>query len=186
MFRLETERLIIRPWDSDERIAFATLMSDPVVMHYVHAGLPFSQAEVEEYFTRQARNLAEHDVCMGAVVEKATGSIIGLAGTQPLGTTGDLEIGWIFARDAWGRGFATEAGAAAMKHVLETIGRKRVVAIIDPDNLPSKRVAARLGMDYEARYTGVELGHRHPEILVDLYYRAGTAGSVGRPSLLQA
>ena len=97
--------------------------------------------------------------------------IVGIAGVQPLGTTGDLEIGWILAREAWSRGYATEAGAAAMNHVLETLKRPRVMAIIDPPNEASKRVAARLGMKYEARYTGVQLGHRHPEIVVDLFFR---------------
>jgi RimJ/RimL family protein N-acetyltransferase len=90
---------------------------------------------------------------------------------QPLGTTLDLEIGWIFDRSTWGRGYATEAGSAAMNHVLTTLGRQRVVAIIDPDNEPSKKVAERLGMQYEDSYTGAQLGHRHPEIRVDLYYR---------------
>ena len=83
----------------------------------------------------------------------------------------DLEIGWIFHRDVWGRGFATEAGEAARDHVLRTLKRPRVVAIIDPDNEPSKRVAARLGMQYEDHYTGAQLGHRNPDISVDLYYR---------------
>lgn len=172
MFRLETERLLIRPWDiASERRAFQQLTEDPAVMHYVHAGLPYSDDEVEEWLTRQARQTAEHDLCMGAVVEKSEGRIIGIAGAQPLGTTGELEIGWIFAREKWGRGFATEAGAAAMHHVLETLGREKVVAIIDPDNEPSKRVAARLGMEYEARYTGAQLGHRKRDIVVDLFYR---------------
>lgn len=108
---------------------------------------------------------------MGAVVEKSSGNIIGISGTQPLGTTGDLEIGWIFERGSWGHGYATEAGRAAMNHVLDTLGRKRVVAIIDPDNEPSKRVAARLGMEYEARYTGAQLGYRKPEVVVDLFYK---------------
>ena len=61
--------------------------------------------------------------------------------------------------------------AAAMAHVLDTLARPRVVAIIDPENDPSKRVAARLGMQYEARYTGAQLGHRKPEIVVDLFFR---------------
>ena len=77
---------------------------------------------------------------------------------------------WL-AREAWGRGYATEAGGAAMRHVLETLGRPRVVAIIDPQNEPSKRVVARLGMHWEKRVTGVELGHRKPEIVVDYYVR---------------
>lgn len=171
MFRLESDRLIIRPWHADDRPAFTALTGDPAVMHYVHGGLPYTEEEVSEWFTRQARQLAEHDLCMGALIEKASGRLIGLAGTQPLGTTGELEIGWILARDAWGHGYATEAGGAAMRHVLETLGRPRVVAIIDPDNEPSKRVAARLGMSYDARYSGTQLGHRNPEIVVDLYFR---------------
>ncbi len=105
------------------------------------------------------------------MIEKESHRLIGIAGAQPLGTTGDLEIGWIFSRVSWGHGYATEAGGAAMRHVLETLGRPRVVAIIDPPNEASKRVAARLGMTYEARYTGVQLGHRHPEIVVDLFFR---------------
>ncbi|HSY48896.1 MAG TPA: GNAT family N-acetyltransferase [Thermoanaerobaculia bacterium] len=171
MFLLETDRLVIRSWQPDDRPAFTALMSHPEVTRYVHGGQPYSEDEVDEWFARQARQIAEHGICMGALIEKSTGRLAGLAGTQPLGTTGNLEIGWILARDAWGRGYAAEAGAAAMRHVLETLGRPRVVAIIDPDNEPSKRVAARLGMTYEARYTGAELGHRMPEIVVDLFLR---------------
>jgi ribosomal-protein-alanine N-acetyltransferase len=169
MFGLETERLFIRPWTPADRPAFIGLTEDPEVMRYVHAGLPYAEDEVDEWFTRQARQMAEHDVCMGALIEKATGRLVGIAGTQPLGTTGNLEIGWWLARDVWGRGYATEAGGAAMRHVLETLGHKRVVAIIDPDNEPSKRVVGRLGMHYESRVTGEQLGHRKPQIVVDLF-----------------
>lgn len=171
MFGLETARLIIRPWQSEDRPAFGDVMADPAVSRYVHGGVPFTNEEIDEYFDRQARQLAEHGICMGAVIEKSSGNLIGIAGTQPLGTTGDLEIGWIFASRTWGRGYATEAGFAAMEHVLGTLGRSRVVAIIDPDNEPSKRVATRLGMQYEGRYSGAQLGYRKPEIILDLFFR---------------
>ena len=171
MFRLETDRLILRPWIPEDRSAFHALTTDPQVMEYVHAGLPYSEDEVDEWFARQGRQLAEDDVCMGAMIEKSSGKLVGIAGTQPLGTTGDLEIGWWLARGVWGRGYATEAGGAAMRHVLETLDRPRVVAIIHPDNEPSKRVVSRLGMHYESRTTGLELGHRKPDIVVDLFAR---------------
>jgi RimJ/RimL family protein N-acetyltransferase len=112
-------------------------------------------------------------VCMGAMVEKSTDRVIGVAGTQPLGK--DFEIGWWLARDVWGRGYATEAGDAAMRHVLETMAFSRAVAIIDPGNQPSIAVASRLGMNYDGRYTGAQLGHRMPEIVVDLYVRNGVS-----------
>src|SRR5258708_40309393 len=179
MFGLETERLFIRPWTPANRPAFIGLTEDPEVMRYVHGGQPYADEEVDEWFTRQARQLAEHDVCMGALIEKSTERLVGVAGVQPLGTTGEVEIGWWLARDVWGRGYATEAGGAAMRHVLETLGHSRVVAIIDPGNEPSKRVVERLGMQYEARYTGAQLGHRKPEIVVDLFFREGD-GQAGR------
>ena len=174
VFRLESERLFIRAWEPADRPAYTALTNDAEVTRYVHGGQPFTEAEIDEFFARQARQLAEHGVCMGALCEKATGRIAGIAGTQPLGTTPDFEIGWILARDAWGRGYATAAGAMAMRHVLETLRHPRVVAIISPDNDPSKRVAERLGMTYEARYTGAQLGHRNPGIIVDLFSRHAT------------
>src|ERR1043165_1828339 len=161
MFSLETDRLLIRPWvDPDDRAAFIALASDPDVMRYVHRGEPYTPAEVDEWFARQGGPLRGHSGSARARSEKATGKLIGLAGTQPLGTTGDLEIGWWLAREAWGRGYATEAGGAAMRHVLETLGRPRVVAIIHPMNEASKRVVARLGMQWAKRTTGAEIGHR--------------------------
>jgi len=171
VFGLETERLIIRPWTPADRPAFAALTHDPEVMKYVHGGAPYSEEEVDEWFTRQARHMAQHDVCMGALIEKSSGRLVGITGTQPLGTTGDFEIGWWLARDVWGRGYATEAGGAAMRHVLETLKHPRVVAVIDPGNEPSKRVVGRLGLTYRKRVTGAELGHRLPHIVVDLFVR---------------
>ena len=171
MFQLETERLLIRPWRPDERPAFIRIHRDSEVTRYIHGGVPFAEPEVEEFFARQARQLAALDLCMGALVEKASGEVIGIAGIQPLGTTGDLEIGWTLAREVWGRGYATEAGRAAMAHVLETLEQPRVVAIIDLGNQPSKRVAAALGMVLDRVYSGSELGHRLPEIVVERYYR---------------
>jgi ribosomal-protein-alanine N-acetyltransferase len=171
MFLLETERLLIRPWQPADRAPFIAFTQDPEVMRYVHGGLPYTEAEIDEWLGRQKRQVEQFDVCIGALVEKATDRLVGVCGTQPLGTTGDLEIGWWLARDVWGRGYATEGGAAAMHHVLETLGRKRVVAVIDPGNDASVRVTQRLGMHYEARYTGVQLGHRRPEIVVDLFVK---------------
>jgi ribosomal-protein-alanine N-acetyltransferase len=167
VFRLETERLVVRPWEAADRDAFIGFTRDPEVMRYVHGRTPYSEEEIEEFQARQARHLAEFGVCMGALVEKATSRVVGVCGIQLLGTTGDYEIGWWLARDRWGLGYATEAGRAAMEHVLSM--RPRVLAIIDPENEASKRVVERLGMQYEGRVTGAQLGHRRPEIVVDLF-----------------
>lgn len=174
MFGLETERLTIRPWNEEDRPALVEITSDGEVMRYLSQAGGWDEQKVTEFLERQTRNLGDDGVCMGATIEKATGRLVGIAGIQRLGTTEDFEIGWIFSRDAWGRGFATEAGRAARDHVLEVMRKPRVVAIIDPENVASKRVAERLGMAYDRRVTGEEIGHRMPEIVVDLYIYPGS------------
>ncbi|HSP14689.1 MAG TPA: GNAT family N-acetyltransferase [Thermoanaerobaculia bacterium] len=177
MFQLETKRLIIRSWQPGDRAAFTAMARDPEVMRYVHGGKPYTEEEIDAFLARQAKQLADFGVCMGPMVEKSSGRIVGLAGTQPLGRTGDFEIGWWLARDAWGRGFATEAGGAAMQHVFEALDKPRAVAIIDVGNAASVAVAKRLGMEYDRRYTGAELTHRLSDIVVDLFYRNRTPSS---------
>ena len=175
MFRLETERLLVRPWETADRDVFRAMATDPEVMKYVHGGEPYTEAEIDEFLARQARQLAEHDLTMGALIEKQSGRVVGVCGVQPLGASDDLEIGWWLVREVWGRGYATEAGGAAMRYVLETLARPRVVAIIDPGNVASQRVVERLGMHLAGRFTGAELKHRKPEIVVDLFVRDATA-----------
>lgn len=62
------------------------------------------------------------------------------------GWEGDVEIGWRFVRDAWGRGYASEAAAAVMEHGFRTVGLDHIVAVLDPDNQRSRRVCEKLGM----------------------------------------
>jgi [ribosomal protein S5]-alanine N-acetyltransferase len=177
-FRLETPRLLIRSWEPSDRPAFIAMARDPLVMRFVHHGEPYTDDEVEAFLARQAKQVADFGVCMGPMVEKATGRVVGLAGTQPLGKSDDFEIGWWLARDVWGRGYATEAGAAAMEHVFSVLDKPRAVAIIDPGNDASVAVATRLGMKHEGRFTGAQLTHRLPDIIVDLFSRARTEQSM--------
>jgi len=58
----------------------------------------------------------------------------------------DIEIGWRFVREAWGKGYATEAAKPVLEHAFQTVGLHRVVADIDPRNDGSIRVATKIGM----------------------------------------
>ena len=76
--------------------------------------------------------------------------MIGFAGlSHPLWLPGwerTVEVGWRFAREAWGRGYATEAGRAGLAYGFERIGLAEIVSLIHPDNERSLAVAGRLGM----------------------------------------
>ena len=88
---------------------------------------------------------------MWAAVERETGNFVGQVGLveQRVDGESETEIGYLLLRRYWGRGFATEAALAARDHGFGTLGRERLISLIDPRNEPSMRVAERIGMRRE-------------------------------------
>jgi RimJ/RimL family protein N-acetyltransferase len=82
---------------------------------------------------------------MFSVIEKSSGRWIGRLGPwMPEGWPG-TEVGWGLTRAAWGKGYATEGSIAAIDWVFERLGWSEVIHCIAPDNVPSQKVALRLG-----------------------------------------
>jgi RimJ/RimL family protein N-acetyltransferase len=170
MFIVETETLLIRPWhEPTDRPAFCAMTADPIMMRYMSDGIPWTDAMNDDFFVRQRRNMETAGVSMGALVDRESDKVIGVAGLQPLGTTGLLEVGWWVMRTYQGRGIATQAGRMAMDYAFDALDQTEVKAITLPGNLASLRVMEKLGMTYEGVVTGRQLGHRLPELEVVMY-----------------
>jgi RimJ/RimL family protein N-acetyltransferase len=168
-FRIETERLVIRAWRPEERAAFARLAQDPQVVRYISDGVPWDDARIDELLERQARHVAVHGYCLGALCLREAEPVVGLCGMQPLGRTPEVEVGWWLAPEHQGRGYAVEAARAVVRFAFERAGRTRVLAIAHPENRRSIRIMEKLGMDFVAKQTGRELGLRDPDALVVTY-----------------
>ncbi|WP_164172017.1 GNAT family N-acetyltransferase, partial [Streptococcus pneumoniae] len=77
---------------------------------------------------------------------------LGMAILMPVEGQGpEVEIGWRLPRAAWGRGYASEAAHAVLRHGFDTLALEEVVALIDPDNARSIAVAAKLGLALAGR-----------------------------------
>lgn len=74
-----------------------------------------------------------------------------------------MEVGYLFRRAFWHRGFAIEAARACRDHAFDVLGVERVYSIIRDTNVPSQRVARRNGMaiegSYVKRYRGLDMPH---------------------------
>jgi RimJ/RimL family protein N-acetyltransferase len=145
---LETERLKLRGHRMDDFPACAAMWADPVVTR--HFGHSFSE---EESWTRFLRYFGHWSVLgFGSwlVEERATGNFVGEVGfanyrraiEPPLDAP---EIGWALAARFHGRGYATEAVRSALTWGEEHFGPARTTCIINPENLPSIRVAEKCG-----------------------------------------
>ena len=87
-----------------------------------------------------------------AVVEKRNQAVIGYCGLfffPDLDGEAEVEIGYRLIRSTWGKGYATEATRAVRDYAFTTLGIKRLIALVDPANLASIRVAEKIGMQYE-------------------------------------
>ncbi len=149
---LETERLLLRPWDDADRDVYAAMSADPEVMKYFPAEL-MTRAAADAFVDRNQQGFAERGWGWFAVQERASGAFVGVAGLAPVRFeapfTPAVEIGWRLVRGAWGKGFATEAARASVTFAFDELGLDEVVALAVPANEKSLAVMRRLGMTHD-------------------------------------
>jgi ribosomal-protein-alanine N-acetyltransferase len=142
----ETLRLTHRAFTAADAEALFALNSNPEVMRYT--GEPRAES-VEAMRTAIADYPDFNTVGFGrwACVLNETERIIGFCGLKHLSDIGEVDIGFRFLPEFWGRGLATEAAGACLEFGFETIGLSRIVGLVLPDNLASVRVLEKIGMD---------------------------------------
>ncbi|MDC3957319.1 GNAT family N-acetyltransferase [Polyangium jinanense] len=141
----ETSRLLARPLEVSDQGAFHRIWGDPRVIWWGAMPDAAASARKLDEILERVRNMPAGQGWF-AVVEKASGVIIGDVVLAPYITASDLELGWHFAFDSWGQGYATEASRGLVRYAFERVNAHRLVADIVPGNLLSMRLAARLGM----------------------------------------
>jgi RimJ/RimL family protein N-acetyltransferase len=150
MTEIETERLLLRGWRAADLDALAALCADPEVMRFIGDGVPLGRGRSAALLQRILMHWQDYGYGLWAAEVRETGDVVGFVGlAHPLWCpelADEVEAGWRLTRDAWGHGYATEGGAAALDHAFGTLGLGRVVSLIDPRNERSRAVAARLGM----------------------------------------
>lgn len=140
---IETERLILRPPRAEDFDPWAALMADERSARFI--GNVQSRHMAWRTFLTMVGAWAIQGSGMFSVIEKSSGRWIGRLGPwQPDGWPGP-EVGWGLLPDAWGKGYATEGAARAMDYVFDALDWSEVIHTIDPANVPSQRVAQRLG-----------------------------------------
>ncbi|MBY7142784.1 GNAT family N-acetyltransferase [Virgibacillus sp. NKC19-3] len=125
------------------------IFSDPEAMTYYPSTK--DESETIKWIDWTLQNYVSYGSGLWIVEEKETGEFLGQCGIvlQKVDGTVEMEIGYLFARRAWGKGYATEAAQACKKYGLEELGLKRIISLIDPENAPSIKVAERIGMKRE-------------------------------------
>lgn len=160
---LETERLYLREMNQADFNSLCSILQDEETM-YAFEGA-FSDSEVQEWLDRQLSRYQKWNFGLWAVILKGTDEMIGQCGLtmQPWKDTEVLEIGYLFNRSYWHKGYATEAAKACKKYAFEVLKADEVCSIIRDTNTASQNVAVRNGMtvidNWIKHYRGINMPH---------------------------
>lgn len=147
---LTTPRLLLRQWKDEDLDRWAELNADPQVRRYFGTLLDREQSAGSlDHFRTE---LAQRGWGWWAVELRSERRFLGFAGLDPVDPEmpfDGVEAGWRLHRDAWGHGYATEAGRAVLRYGFEELGLAEILAVIAAGNTPSRAVAERLGMVHD-------------------------------------
>jgi RimJ/RimL family protein N-acetyltransferase len=151
---IRTRRLRLRRWREGDVELMAAIYAEPEVVRYLR---PLDVEGTRQQLSRFVDHWVEHGFGLWAVEVRASGRLIGRIGLAHhddwTETPYDAEVGWTLERATWGRGLATEGGAAALRFGFETRGMERIISIAHRDNGASQRVMEKLGLKREGATT---------------------------------
>jgi len=159
---LETERLRIRPYRESDAAGMHQVFGAPEVMRWTPSA---PSKDVAETAQRLLRTMAFSDrmpagLGLWALELRADDDLLGQVGLFPVEGKGpEVEVAYELAPRAWGHGYATEAARALVAYGFQEMRLERVVALIVPDNVRSRRVAEKAAMRLvgPARHYGLDL-----------------------------
>ena len=147
---LETRRLNFRELTPSDVLNLQKIFSDPVAMEFYPSTK--SEAETLEWIDWNIQSYQQNGFGLWALFDKDSGEFVGQAGLilqQNVDGADETEIAYLLVRKYWGNGFATEAASSCRDLAFSRFDCERVISLIDPKNIPSIRVAGRIGMVLE-------------------------------------
>jgi RimJ/RimL family protein N-acetyltransferase len=146
---IETERLRLRPFRSDgsDLDALHAVLGDADSMRYYPA--PFDRDGTRAWIDHQLERYEHDGFGLLAIEDRASGEVIGDCGPTVQEADGDsyVELGWHVLASRQRQGIATEAGAACREAAFAALDEPFLISLIRPENVPSRRVAEKLGFE---------------------------------------
>jgi ribosomal-protein-alanine N-acetyltransferase len=143
---LQAERLVPRPLREGDLDDLAALYGDPEVVRFLGDGRAKTRGQAGEVLRRALGHWRRHGFGIWALLAKPGGRFVGRAGVAYPHGRGDAELSYTLARRCWGRGLATEAVRAVLRHALAVLRLPRVLGVAQVGNVASQRVLRKAGM----------------------------------------
>ena len=147
---LETDRLILRLLNEDDAPFIFRLVNEPSWLRFIGDKGVRSLEDACAYLRNGPLDMyARHGFGLYLVMRKDDAAPLGMCGLIKREALPDVDIGFAFVPEAWGRGYALESAAAVLAKGRDDFGLKRIVAITSLDNASSIRVLEKIGLSFE-------------------------------------
>ena len=143
---IETDRLILRRFDSSDAPQMYLLNADPTVLKYT-GDLPFQSISEAESFIQHYDHYQKYGFGRWSVILKSSNEFIGWCGLKQH-EEAFVDIGFRFFKKEWGKGYATEAAKACLVYGFEYLNLKEIIGRAAKENIASVRVLEKLGMEF--------------------------------------
>lgn len=148
--RIETERLILRPFTLDDIEPSYQMNLDAEVSKYTGDGGVVSREEMHRRITHDVMgDYQKHGFGRLAVELKSIGQFIGFCGLKYLDDYQEVDLGYRLVRSCWGKGMATEAARACVELGFGPLQLNRMMSMVLPENVGSVKVLEKLGFVFE-------------------------------------
>jgi RimJ/RimL family protein N-acetyltransferase len=149
---IETERLFLRVYSPEDLDARHAIRNDPDIFQYFPPYYtPPTREKVAKAIALSIRRWQERGFGEFAVIERASGELIGYCGLMNLDNTEEIEIYYGFPKKFWGKGYATEAARAVLNFAFNEANLAQVVGVTNPKNTASQKVLQKIGLKYQGQ-----------------------------------
>lgn len=144
---LETPRLVLREFTHQDDAFVLRLVNEPSWLRFIGDRGVRTLEDARRYLDEgPTRGYARYGFGLWCVTPRDADAPVGMCGLIRRDTLPDVDLGFAFLPEAWGRGYARESAAAVLDHARDALGLRRVLAITVPENAASIRVLTRIGM----------------------------------------
>lgn len=147
---LETERLVLRYFRTDDAEFIVRLLNEPsFIEHIGDKGVRTVEEAYQYLLTGPMDSYEQFGYGLNMVELKDTGKPIGMCGLVRRENLDDADIGYAFLEKYWSKGYAKESAEAVLEHARNTLGLDRIVAIVTPENHSSIKLLEKVGLTFE-------------------------------------
>lgn len=156
---ITTQRLVLRPFTLHDLDTLFQITQEENIFRYFPTKEAWAMEKVENYINHQISHWDKFKYGHWAVTLLETGQLMGFNGLEFLSDTNETEVGYLFSKVFWGKGYATEATKSAVQFGIEHVRLKEIIGLTDPENIASQRVLEKSGLSFTRRqfYFGMEM-----------------------------